>query len=367
MARRRQDRKGAQRTRRSRVAIAAAAAAFVLAVATTAWLIGAPRDGAEAGVSVAQQAVTIEEPRSLMTTSAPAYAVETSAKVDPVVEVPSVEGKTLHEARVLLAAAGLTVAVEEDPATAGSVAGDEREVLAQDPVEGMKVAQGTGVVLTVPAFKGTGVQGATYVVCIDPGHQAKSDTSDEPVGPDATETKDRIRGGTTGVATGIPEYEVTLQIAMNVKSRLEAAGVQVVMTRETNDVNISNAERARMANEAEADLFVRIHCDGNPDQDVNGVSTLYPAPNQWTGGIADESRRAAALVHEAVVAATGAQSRGTVARSDITGFNWAQMPSLLVECGFMSNPIEDKLLSSPHYQDKIAEGMCAGILEYLGR
>ena len=152
---------------------------------------------------------------------------------------------------------------------------------------------------------------------------------------------------------------------MNLKEALERRGVKVVMTRTTNDVNLSNSERARIANRAKADLFVRVHGDGSPDSSTAGITTLYPGKTKWTAATSEPSRRAAQLVHRAVVAQTGAADRGVVARTDLSGFNYAVVPSILIECGFLSNPVEDKLLSSPHYQDKLAEGMAKGIVRYL--
>jgi N-acetylmuramoyl-L-alanine amidase len=167
------------------------------------------------------------------------------------------------------------------------------------------------------------------------------------------------------VATRLPEYEIVLQISTNLKSRLERAGITVVMTRTTNDVNISNAERAAIANEAGADLFVRVHADGSTDPQVSGISVLYPGTGSFTTAISPESHRAATAVHDAVIASTGAASRGVVSRNDLSGFNWSKVPAVLVETGFLSNPVEDRLLASPHYQDKLAEGMASGILKYL--
>ncbi len=298
----------------------------------------------------------------------PLLAEETSTAPLPqdamMVEVPDVAGKPLLEAEVVLEAAGLRFEL----ALAGdAAAASPGNVITQEPAGGAIVAQGTHIVLGVhpddlAAHDGSG---HGYIVCIDPGHQAKSDLRQEPIGPGATETKDRVRGGATGVATRMPEYELVLQISMNLKARLEAAGVTVVMVRETNDVNISNSERATMANEAGADLFVRVHADGSTDSNIAGLSVLYPGKNQWTGPIVEPSVRAATAVHDATVAATGAVSRGTVARTDLSGFNWSKVPAILVECGFVTNPVEDKLLASPHYQDKLAEGMTNGILTYL--
>ena len=87
-----------------------------------------------------------------------------------------------------------------------------------------------------------------------------------------------------------------------------------------------------------------------------------------TGGrrrFAKTSKDAAQEVQRQVVAATSAVDLGTVARGDLSGFNHSKVPTILVETGFMSNPIEDRLLASPHYQDKLAEGIAEGVIAYL--
>lgn len=58
-------------------------------------------------------------------------------------------------------------------------------------------------------------------------------------------------------------------------------------------------------------------------------------------------------------------NRGVIERNDLTGFNWSKVPVVLVEMGFMSNPEEDRLLSDDNYQNKLAEGLCKGIMEAL--
>jgi N-acetylmuramoyl-L-alanine amidase len=174
-----------------------------------------------------------------------------------------------------------------------------------------------------------------------------------------------MTAGGAGVLTDVPEFEITLELATNVRKRLEAAGVKVVMTRETNDVDLSNAARAAIANEARASLFVRLDADSDPDPTLSGVSTLYPASNPWTRAIAASSKRAAGLVQKRASSATGAVNRGTAERSDVTGFNWAKVPSILVQTGYPSNAVEDRLLGSPGYQDKLSSGIAEGIVAYL--
>ena len=138
------------------------------------------------------------------------------------------------------------------------------------------------------------------------------------------------------------------------------------MIRTTNDVDITNMQRAIIGNDAKADLVVRIHLDSSTNSSVHGISTLYPSGNSWCAPIEAMSKKAAGLVQTAVTGATGAASRGLSPRSDMTGFNWSTRPTIIVECGFMSNSTEDRNCARPDYQDKIAGGISAGVLKYLG-
>jgi N-acetylmuramoyl-L-alanine amidase len=291
------------------------------------------------------------------------------------IEVPAVAGGALADAQVVLDAAGFKVDVSYE----AQAAGRPGTVLGQDPAPGVLVPAGSPIRLVVsgndagtgsPTATTVGAQAAKpvqLVVVIDPGHQARSDQGLEPVGPGSKVKKGKSTGGTTGVATHVAENEIALQISTNLAARLREAGIKVVMTRTTNDVNLSNAERAALANRAKADLFVRIHGNSSPDAAKAGVSTLYPAANQWGRPISLTSKQAALRVQRAVLAATGAQDGGVEPRGDLAGFNYAKVPSVLVECGFLSNPVEDRLLTSPHYQDKVAQGIADGVLAYLER
>ncbi len=202
---------------------------------------------------------------------------------------------------------------------------------------------------------------------IDPGHQAKGDSGLEPVGPGSSEKKAKVSSGTAGVVTGIPESELVLAVGLKLRDALKAAGIKVVMTRTTQDVRISNIERAQIANEAGADLFVRVHADGSDNSSVHGIHVLYPASIEgWTDDIAAASKKAAQLAQRELIAATGAKDRGIDARSDMTGFNWSDVPAIIPEIGFMTNAAEDKLLATAAYQDKIVKGLARAILSYLG-
>ncbi|MDO8987664.1 MAG: PASTA domain-containing protein, partial [Coriobacteriia bacterium] len=215
------------RQRRIMLLVAAVAAGLTLVIGGVfAWgaIVSAP-----ASPKTPMPRLSLARVESELTT---ATTMEASATANNRIQVPEVTGKTVEEAEIILAAAGLSVERRETAQVVSS--GTAIVVVSQTPEAGEVVDQGTVVVLRVPSVAMTAtLTSAQYVVCIDPGHQAKSDLKPEPIGPGATETKGRVMGGTTGTSTKLPEYEVVLQIATNLKTRLEAAGVTVVMTRTT--------------------------------------------------------------------------------------------------------------------------------------
>jgi len=207
------------------------------------------------------------------------------------------------------------------------------------------------------------------VVVIDPGHDLRANPATEPISPGSSTRKIKDGGGTHGVVSGLTEAELNLRVALRLRTLLERAGVRVVMTRtETVATSIGNVARARIANRAGAALFLRIHADGSTDPSARGTHTLYPALRRgWTDDVYASSKRAARTVQSELVRALGFPDRGLQERSDFTGFNWADVPVVLVEMGFMTNATEDRLLATSAYQRRAAVGLCRGALRYLGR
>lgn len=206
------------------------------------------------------------------------------------------------------------------------------------------------------------------IVAIDPGHQAKADTEKEPIGPGASTMKAKVEDGATGVSTGLKECELTLAVSQKVQAELEARGYQVVMIRESNDVNISSAERAQMANESGASVFVRIHGNSLDNSSVTGVlSMCQTSGNPYNGELHNSSYALSKLVTDSICAATGARNRGVQETDAISDINWCEIPVSVVEMGFLSNPEEDKNLADEAYQDKLAQGIANGIDAYFGR
>jgi N-acetylmuramoyl-L-alanine amidase len=179
--------------------------------------------------------------------------------------------------------------------------------------------------------------------------------------------KEKTSSGTQGIATGLPESQLNLMVSLKLRDALEAHGIRVVMTRTSENVRLSNVERATIGNDAHADLVVRIHADGNDDHNMHGIHVLYPVSIPgWTDKIAAASKKAAALAQAELVAATGAVDRGIDPRDDMTGFNWSKVPVILPEMGFMSNAAEDRLLADADYQAKIVKGLTRAVLSFLG-
>ena len=205
-------------------------------------------------------------------------------------------------------------------------------------------------------------------IYIDPGHQSRANGGQEPVGPGSSATKAKVSGGCCGVSTKIPEYKFTLKLGKKLKKALEKEGYEVVMSRTKNNVNISNVERAKKGNKSGADICIRIHSDSIDDSSVRGVSVLYPSTSNPypIKKQAKKSKKLAKTLLKEYCKATGIKSRGIVVRNDLSGTNWSTIPTVLIECGFFSNPTEDKLLNDPEMQKKMVKGMVSGINKYFG-
>ena len=201
---------------------------------------------------------------------------------------------------------------------------------------------------------------------LDPGHQQRANFNPEPIAPDETKTKMKCSTGTRGIATGIYEYEVNLNVALKLKALLEECGAEVVITRTTNSVNISNRERAELFNEAEVDLAIRLHCNGTDDPSVRGAFMLLP--NKERTAFYNENVRAASAIIEQYCEETGLSLRkrnGITYSSEQTGFNWCTRPIVCIEMGHLSNESEDLLLTNDTFQDKMAFGILMGVLAYF--
>ena len=181
---------------------------------------------------------------------------------------------------------------------------------------------------------------ADYVIVIDAGHQAHGNYEEEPVGPGASETK--------------------------LQAELEDRGYQVIMIRDKNDVDISNSERAKVANDNNADAFLRIHANGSDNSTDAGMMTIcQTAENPYNGELHEKSYALSEKILDSMVEATGANRERVWETDTMSGINWAKVPTTIIEMGYMSNPEEDEKLNSDDYQDEIVQGIADGLDQYF--
>lgn len=177
----------------------------------------------------------------------------------------------------------------------------------------------------------------TFKVVIDPGHGGKD-------------------MGATGTS-GLYEKDFTLSLSKKVKEILEKEEkIKVYMTRE-DDTFISTVDkyRPKFANELDADLYISIHGNTFEDSNVSGVESFY---------YHKESKTFAEIMHENVVSSTGFNDRG-VKKGDLFVVRDPDMPSVLLEIGYLTNPQEEQKMLNDEFQYSVAESICDGVKAYL--
>ncbi len=204
------------------------------------------------------------------------------------------------------------------------------------------------------------------IIVIDAGHQSRGNSEKEPIGPGASTTKAKVTGGTYGKTSGLYEYQLNLEVSLKLQKEFEERGYKVIMIRTTHDVNISNSERAKIANDADADVFLRIHANGSENTSVNGAMTICQTPNnKYNSHLYEKSKKLSYYVLEEFVNATGAKKQYVWETDTMSGINWCMVPVTIVEMGYMSNPKEDALMADEEYQQKMVNGIVKGVEKYL--
>ena len=229
--------------------------------------------------------------------------------------------------------------------------------------------------ITMPVFAdeaGTPAAAALkndHVVCLDPGHQSyEIDMSaQEPDGPGSSVMKAKATSGTQGTYTGIPEYALNLDVSLLLRDILEKRGYRVVMTRTDNETAISNSERAIMAGEEGAEIFVRIHANGENTHQQTGALALCPSgSNPYVASLSEKSERLSSCILDSYCKATGFMNLGVQYNDSMSGINWSTVPVTILEMGFMTNESDDTQMANVEFRQVMAAGIADGIDAYFG-
>lgn len=170
-------------------------------------------------------------------------------------------------------------------------------------------------------------------------------------------------------AAGTLEKDINLQIAEKLKAELEEYGMEAVLTRETDEnladegassIKVSDLKnRVAMIDETAPVLVVSIHQNSYTDSSVSGAQVFY------YGQSAEGERLAQVLQESLIETLDSSNTREAKANDSYYMLKRTSVPTVIVECGFLSNPEEEALLQETEYQDKIAEAVCEGIRAYL--
>lgn len=208
------------------------------------------------------------------------------------------------------------------------------------------------------------------IIVIDAGHQQTPMSTTEPNGPGSTDMKAAVAPGATGVSTGQNEYDLNLRVAIALRNELMDRGYSVVMIRETNNVTISNMERARIANKYKAAAYIRIHANGSEDPNMRGAMTICQSaanPYETCAAHYEESRLLSESVLDAFCETTGFRKLAVSEMDNMTGTNWSEVPTTIIEMGFLSNATEDELMALGYTQGDAADGIANGLDTYFAQ
>lgn len=211
-------------------------------------------------------------------------------------------------------------------------------------------------------------EGNGHIVGIDPGHQSESvDMSAlEPNGPGSSEMKAKCSTGTQGTYSGVPEYQLNLEISLQLRDELEQRGYQVVMTRTDNETAISNMERAQYAAAQGSEIYVRIHANGDDSHTASGALTMSPSQNNpYIPQLFDQSNHLSQCIIDSYCAATGFQNLGIQYTDTMTGINWSTIPVTILEMGFMTSQNDDLKMNDTEFQKTMVQGIANGIDSYF--
>lgn len=204
------------------------------------------------------------------------------------------------------------------------------------------------------------------VIVIDPGHQRYADYRLEKVGPKSNKWMPKMSASTYGVATGQAEYALTLQVAKYLQKQLKSEGYIVKLTRKEHVIAMSTKERAQYANKNKANLYIQLHADGVTNAQAQGVYVISPAANNpfTKKTYRDSQKLARSISASAKKTKVKVYKTGQLHSESLTALNWAKMPTVLVELGYLNNPKDDRRLAQKNYQLLLAKSISQGVKNF---
>lgn len=204
-------------------------------------------------------------------------------------------------------------------------------------------------------------------IIIDPANQSSDNIAREQVGPGSEITKQAATTGSVGTAYGTKEYDLNLLYAQLLKSELESRGYVVTLTRDTSNVDITNKERAQMANDSGATVLIRIQMNYSANDDMVGVMALTMSDNSpYNAYLYQQSNKLATRILQGITEDIQTTNHGIYESEDMTLINWSKIPVAVISLGFLSNDTEEANLVSGAYQQTMVNGIADGIDYYFG-
>ena len=200
------------------------------------------------------------------------------------------------------------------------------------------------------------------IIVIDPANQENPNMSEEAIAPDSDITKKCATTGNVGATFGTKEYELNLLFAKKLKEELEQRGYQVSLTREDNEVDISNQARALYANSSGATTFIRIQMNYSANKELSGIMAVtMTSDSPYNSGLYEQSNALATRILQGATAKTGAINQGIYETNDMTAINWSTLPVAVINLGYLSNEQDETNLLDEGYLGLMVDGIADGI------
>ena len=200
------------------------------------------------------------------------------------------------------------------------------------------------------------------IIVIDPGNQTNPNLSEEAIGPGSDETKQGVTSGSTGATLGTKEYELNLIYAEALKTELEKRDYQVILTRDANDVDLTNQARAQLANASGATTFIRIEMNFSANSELSGIMAMtMTSDSPYNAALHDDSYKLATRILQGATEKTGAINHGIYETNQLTAVNWSDIPVVVINLGYLSSSQDETNLLDENYQKDMVNGIADGI------